>query len=127
MARPFHGNVVKCILEVHRTAPQGFHDASGNVGDRLHFERGLDKNLVEGGNVDDEAIRAILLGDHEGARIVERDNSRVVHSPDELPGEKDWNEFPDQLNLRRIGKGVKRRELRKRWGGREIPDGDLPS
>ena len=95
MARPFHGDVVKSILEVHRTSPHGFHDASGNVGDRLHFERWLDKDLVEGGKVYDEAIRAILLGNHEGARIVERDYSGCRNMPDDPPGKKSWDEFPD--------------------------------
>ena len=47
VARPFHRDMVKGILEVHRTASHRFHYASGNVGNRLHLERGLDQDLVE--------------------------------------------------------------------------------
>ena len=94
-----HGDAVIGILQVDSAAPKIREDARSNIPDRLHPEVRNNKELVETGEVYDEAKGATFLRDQEEPG--EEKGLTGQDSPNLAPRKETGNENP---NVRELGR-----------------------
>ena len=95
-----HRHTEVCVLQVYGATPKTQGETRSYRPHRLHLEPRHHKELVESGEVDDEAKRSTFLGNQENSG--EEKRLRDKDLPNLAPREESGNQNPDVGKLRRV-------------------------